>query len=468
MMKRTVCLCLCAFLAVLPVCGCRYRGDARAEIENELESARAENEAKIQAAEELSEPGKTPADSEETEEIAGAEGNAGAGQDAVTPEKHGPITDWDGITSSNYTLIGDRYYYTVQALKTMPAKGGGYTTTGVHVYVYTDLAQGGMQFVCPDPLCSHDNPDVCPFTAGGQSPCFCPAEDGLFYLGQFGGNAKIVKADLNKGTTQTVYTGRTAMVGILGSENSVVYLLDFDSVTDKNTRTTQTTYHLLALDIQTDEIRFDRIVPEGSWIVEIRSGRILCSTVKELIEYDMDFENPKTVFSFEGTDRIGDWYYDENRDEFWFNVLNQDDNSGHIFRILPDRTCEQVPVPADAVYCFQLTNTKIYYTPFAPTYISDNPYSYYGTVDYTNGKIYAVDRDNPEGEPKLVYDCAGKSYLRKDYVIFGDDLFYGLVKLELCTDFATGKEFYTFSTAGDYPKVHVNLATGEEEIFRFE
>ena len=462
MKKKSVCLCLSLLLSALTVCGCRYRGEARAEVESEIAALREENIARAESLEAEASPEEPTAGSSEISAEA-------------EPVKATSKRDWDGITSSQYTLIGDRYYYYVKARKALPAEGGGTHThtTGVLAYVYTDLTQGGMQYVCPDPLCKHSDPSVCPFTASGQSASFCPAEDGFFYLAQYArGRGKIVKADLNKGTIQTVYEGRSTFVGFYGAENGVVYIRDSEDVTDNNTKTTQTTNYLLALDVKTDKVLFEQKIPDGNWIVSVRDGKILCHTVRALLEYDMQFGNQKTLFSFEGTGGFGEWYYDENRDEFWFNVRNRDESSGQVFRILADGTAEKVPLPTDAIYCFQLTNTKIYYSPFDPVKIDDNPTYPPGTVDYTNGKIYAVDRDDPGGEPTLVYDCAGRYYIGEpsssDYAIFGDDLFFGKLLLRLYKDYFTGEEYFVFDMSGDYPKVHVNLATGEEEIFQFD
>ena len=490
MIKRIIALCFCALLTVLPVCGCGQRRNARAEIENELAEARAANEEKIKEAEKTDEtpaqpaeveapaadaaessPSASPQTEQSSPENAQTNDSAPAGAEALkTPDYK---NDWDGITSSQYTVFGNRYYYYVKAKKTLPARGGGHHTTGVLAYVYTDLTQGGMLYVCPDPLCSHSDPSVCPFTAEGQSADFCPAGDGFFYFGRTigWGDTEIFKADLNKGTVKTVCKG-TVGTYIYGEENGVLYFNNSENIIDKDTRTTVQRDYLAALDVKTDEVLFEREIPGDQWIESIRGGKIICSSLRELREYDMNFENPKTLFSFDGTGWFGEWYYDENRDEFWFSVRDREKESGAVYRILPDGTCERVPLPAEQIYYFELTNTKIYFSPYDPTKLSENPDYRLGTVDYTNGKIYAVDRDDPGGEPTLVYDCAGKYYIGEpdvsDYVIFGDDLYFSLLKVTRRIHEVTGEEYLTFDMSGDYPKVHVNLSTGEEEIYRFD
>ncbi|MBR4896817.1 MAG: hypothetical protein IKZ41_10325, partial [Clostridia bacterium] len=137
MKKRAVCLCLCALLLTGAVCGCRYRGDARAEIENELDSARAENEAKRKdEAAEMNAAQETPIAAEQNPASDGAETDNPAPVEAGEPEETQTIkpaykNDWDGIISSQYTVIGDRYYYHVKAKKTLTDKDGRTHTTGV-------------------------------------------------------------------------------------------------------------------------------------------------------------------------------------------------------------------------------------------------------------------------------------------------------------------------------------------------
>ena len=484
-MKRLIPLILILLLALLPpLVSCR--GDARAEIENELDAAREENEAKIREEQTVPEPGQLPNEerTEEPESIPQTDGTETEQPEEAQPvkptEEAQPVkptfkSDWDGITSSEYTVLGNRYYYYVQAKKGLP---GGYIT-GVYAYVYTDLTQGGMQYVCPDPLCSHDSPIICPYTADSSMPDFCPTEGGLFYFrasewnnSKWNFNAGIVKADLNKNVLKTVYDAGISTVKLYGAENGVVYFLKIEDFTDKNTRKTVRKNFLIALDVKTDEVLFERIIPDDVWIKEIRGRRIVCSSLKTLIEYDMNFENPKTLFSFEGTGGFGEWYYDENRNEFWFNVRDREQESGQVWHVLSDGTCEKVPLRAEKIYCFQLTNTKIYYSPYDPVKLSEHPRDPNGIVDYTNGKIYSVNRDDPGGEPTLVYDCAGKYYIGEPdtsvYTIFGDDLYFSLLKLTRETDWITEEEYLAFNMAGDYPKVHVNLSTGEEEIYRFD
>ena len=88
MKKRAVCLCLCALLLTGAVCGCRYRGDARAEIENELDSARAENEAKRKdEAAEMNAAQETPIAAEQNPASDGAETDNPAPVEAGEPEE---------------------------------------------------------------------------------------------------------------------------------------------------------------------------------------------------------------------------------------------------------------------------------------------------------------------------------------------------------------------------------------------
>ena len=488
-MKRLTPLLLVLAL-LLPLVSCRE--EARIEIENELAEARAANEEKIKEAEKTDGPSPQPAEVEaptadaadssasgspQTEQSSPENAQTGDTAPAGTEAGNTPDykNDWDGITSSQYTVSGNRYYYYVQAQKTLPVKGGGYVVGGVLAYVYTDLTQGGMQYVCPDPLCSHSDPDVCPFAEVGQSGSFCPAGS-AFYMSYFGSGfnaegAGVVKADLNSNTMKTVYRGRSPSCTFFGSENGVLYIRDWEDKIDSTTKKSVETVWMVALSTETDEVLFERKVPEDIWIISIRDGKIICSSQRELLECDMNFENRKTLFSFEGTGGFGEWYYDENRGEFWFNLRDRDEERGEVWRILPDGTAEKVPLPGGEIWCFQLTNSKIYYCLYDPVWLSDVRDWRQGPVDWCAGRIRAVDRDDPGGEPVLVYDAAGKYYFGdpgiSDALIFGDQLFFPKVELVRYYLYGLGEQI-SFSIAGDCPMVHVNLATGEEEIFRFD
>ena len=103
MKKKSVCLCLSLLLSALSVCGCRYRGEARAEVESEIAALREENIARAENLEAQASPEEPAAGSSEISAEA-------------EPVKAASKRDWDGITSSQYTLIGDRYYYYVKAV----------------------------------------------------------------------------------------------------------------------------------------------------------------------------------------------------------------------------------------------------------------------------------------------------------------------------------------------------------------
>ena len=376
--------------------------------------------------------------------------------------------DWDGILSSEYTVCGNRFYYNVSAFKKIPSPygGGGYNYGYFRVHTYTDLVTRESNAVCPDPLCKHDDLFTCMYNDFGSDASFCVVENNLFYVERMDfksgdGSCKIYKNDLRNNRTKLVYTPMDIVAGFKGEENGVVYLQDTKFTMDREGKTAGMDFFILGLSTETDEILFKRTVPADCGVLFIRGGKIFCRTTKTLRVCDMNFENAKTLFDFAGMGSLATWYYDENRDEFWFSVIENNAQTGRIFRITADGESEEIRLPSEKVYFFQLTNTKIYYTEYEPRLLGIHPRSGQGVYDYSGGKIYAVDRDNPGEDPVAVYDTKGKYLLCRPgsftYTVFGDQLFIPVAEL------VREGESVEISIAG-MPMAHINLTTGEEEI----
>ncbi len=100
----------------------------------------------------------------------------------------------------------------------------------------------------------------------------------------------------------------------------------------------------------------------------------------------------------------------------------------------------------------------------------------YGTWDYTGGKIYAVDRDEPSQTPELIYDAEGKYIICnigvQTYTVFGDKLYLNHVDIirQKRKDPNTGemRNYVYFSLAEKEFKIRIDLSSGDEEEIHFE
>ncbi len=474
MMKRKHLFVLFILLSALLIAGCR--SEDRAALESEVDAARAENEAKAEelAAALPSVPPDTPPGTASGDAPAEETGDA---LPAAKPEKHGPLTDWDGILSSSYRILENKLCYNLSAEKTIPSRNGkGHNTGALIAHAYTDLASLESFYLCPDPLCTHEDLNTCIYTGWSSSAPFLMADSRTVYMVREDltgdGRFKVYKADLEKNTAKVVFTPEESLPGIDGPDEGVLYVFTSESVFDPQTRETERKEYMVGISADTDEILFKRLLPEDAHVHLIRYGKLLYSTPKELIRCNADFSDPEVLFSFAGKGGISVWYYDENRDEFWFQVIGTGAMTGHVYRLLADGTVEDVPFYSTLPYFFQLTNTKIYYSLYDPIRLGDHPFDPNGTFDNSGGKIYMADREHPDEEPTLVFDGAGKYFICLPgvytYSVFGDQLFFAGAKLIDYVDPVTRKKSKVLSIAGDVEMTRIDLKTGEEVIFAFD
>ena len=344
------------------------------------------------------------------------------------------------------------------------------------MHAYTDLATLESAYLCPDPLCAHDDLNVCFYIDKGSSSPFVIADNRTVYMSRMdyrGDGGRVWKADLTNNTVRAVYTPMDHdLPGLDGPDNGVLYIYDSLKYTDEESRTTKRIEYMIGLSVDTDKMLFKRELPEDCRIHLIRNGKIWYSTTRELIRCDPDFGNPETLYVFKGTGGISAWYYDEYRDEFWFLVIKQGYQSGKVMRILSDGTVEEVIPSSKKLIYFQLTNSKIYYSVYDPIKLGEHPFDPNGTVDVSGGKIYAAEREDPLGEARLVYDTRGEMFLClpgvNTYAVFDDQLFFRPIQLVDDYDFITKKTYKVLSIAHDLTMYRIDLTTGEEEEFRFE
>jgi len=79
-------------------------------------------------------------------------------------------------------------------------------------------------------------------------------------------------------------------------------------------------------------------------------------------------------------------------------------------------------LPHENIYYFQVTNEKIYYSPYNPKYYGTSPRG--GEVyDYTGGKIFEVNRTNLS-DSTLIFQCDDDFALKGDYIVIGNYIYF--------------------------------------------
>ncbi|MBR4204060.1 MAG: hypothetical protein IKQ92_01135 [Clostridia bacterium] len=480
-MKRLTPLLLVLAL-LLPLVSCRE--EARIEIENELAEARAANEEKIKEAEKTDGPSAQPAEVEAPTADGSPQTEPGSPENAQTNDTAPAGTeagntpdyknDWDGILSSEYLVRGNRYWFESKAVK------NGKTVSMPTSY---DLVRGECAGLCPDPLCPHSDPSVCKYVSVNSSTRFVFADDHtLYWTRQANGQIGIWRYDLSADKAKLVYEAAGGEPQLIGEDGGVVYFTELKQQFVGNRAVWQQV--LSGIDVKTNKIVYERTMDEAQ-ILFIRDGVMWLNAVRTIRTVELASGKTTDLCTLDNT--LGAWYYDTKDASFWFNTLNQQAGTGSLW-VLRDGSLKKVGLPADEIYCFHLTNSKICYSPYDPVYIGRNP-SVGETWDYAGGKIYAVDRENPGGKAELIYDAEGKYILSIatvfGYTVFGDRLLFPRVKIVTETmpipdeknggfliDETTGKwlldKFTFFDLSGNLPTVHVDLTTGEEEIIRFD
>ena len=246
------------------------------------------------------------------------------------------------------------------------------------------------------------------------------------------------------------------------------YLWLFDVYSKIKKHETVTTASLYAVHPDTGEISYQKEMPDTYNPFLIYNGAVYCETPLSILLFDVETGEEHVICRFENGDQIGAWYLDTFDGSFWFSILNKTKQTGKVFRWDGD-TCEQIRLPAEEIYHFQLTHTKLIYSPYDPVYLGENPSVERGTYDFVNGKVYAVDRAEPQTSPTLIYDTNGTHFLCSNfsqYCVFGNQLFF--YKINLWRSVEDGKAVVAFDLAKERTMIRVDLTTGEEEYIGFD
>lgn len=379
------------------------------------------------------------------------------------------LTGVEGIISPEYTINDNKYYFVTKR----PDKRG---INGIDMISYVDLETGDSHIICPDPLCEHEDDEKCKYTEFQK--IYLTDTPGVFYsVRENAIPMPLCRIDLNNDTVKTVYTPKTSFAFIVGIDNGMLYFYE----TEKEMTTKQVFYKytLYRLDISTDKVEElgripDEIGKDISELLFVRNDELYYTSLGKLMKCDMSFENVTELYDC-GSSYLNQWYYDEMTDELYFNIINNEEQSGSIM-VVKEGKAEQVKLPHDDIYSFCLTREKIYYSIYDPIYYGISSTAHYfnsdpeenKVYDQSGGKVCAADRDELS-ESELVYDCAGEYVIcttAGGYVILGDHLYFD--EIEIVKETLDGVEYVYFSYARNLSKIRVNLTTGEMTRIQFE
>ncbi|MBQ8333784.1 MAG: hypothetical protein IJX93_08430 [Clostridia bacterium] len=390
----------------------------------------------------------------------------------IPPEEEVTVT---GILSSDFTIYDGKYYF---ELKHAFDKGGG-----VRMLAYADVETGNYGIVCQDHLCPHNSPDVCKYADLGFF-CFTD-KPGVFYAVRLQYPNHLCRVDLNNDTVERIRTadwGRkinSYSWNLLGYTDGRMYYSE--SVYYTENRMTQNERKIFCVDDKTLEIS-EIEMPGEDWPYQGKQPRFIWNgyfyifTDNKIVRTDPTYTDTTVIADMGMT--VSQWYLDTAAGELYFSCVERENNTGSVYVVKDGGAPEKLELPHEEIYTFTINQSRIYYTSYDPVYLGVsgqarlNPgkEDQYLTYDYTGGKLYAVDRDNPSGEPELVYEVSGiplnRALKLEDAVVLGDYLYVD--EVDITREVIDGTEYVYFDYSRDVSKLRIGLKDGSAVRIVFE
>jgi len=375
----------------------------------------------------------------------------------MLPANYG--TSVEGIVSPDFVINDGKMYF---ELKGNEASG----TTIMHAYV--DLKTGNFSYVCNDPLCGHDNTEECRYL-NLQTLTFTD-KPGICYGVRCSDQPfTIYRVDLNRDTLTAIGEFDGLSTELIGCSRGKLYYADWENVTDD--RQTKRITRLYSADDSTGKSTEIRVIPEEWEMAPLlkllwHDGNIYFTNSDTLCVTDLSFKNVREIFRY--TEVPGTMFLDNNTGELFFSQYDKDRRSGSVY-VYRDGDVTELTLPHSEIYYFTMDNEKFYYSTYDPIYYGISNAAYYQkkdpnkcmVYDYSGGKIYAVDRDNPSQNAELIYDNNGETILcngNHHYTVIDGYLYYDEVAVK--REVLGGMEFTTIASAEQQEKIRVNLADG--------
>jgi len=391
------------------------------------------------------------------------------------PEEDLPVnfgTTVEGIVSNDFAINDGKMYLELKS------NNSGSTT---HMSAYIDLATGNYTYVCPDPLCSHDDVKTCKYFET-QTLTFTD-KPGICYAVRFQDQPfTIYRVDLNRDTMTPVQEYEWLGVDMIGYTNGKMYYTYTDDITEN--RQTKRITTLYAIDDASGGITEVCRIPEewktaGVLFQLIHDGKMYFCSNEALYITDTEFNTPEKLADLEGY--IGPIFLDTTTGELFFSDCNPDRRTGSVY-LYRDGEVTELNLPHGEIYYFTMDNERFYYSVYDPIYYGisktahlallagkDVDINEYKVYDYSGGKIYAVDRTNPSQNAELIYDNNGETMLcngNHHYTVVNGCLYYD--EVEVMREVIGGMEYTYFASSRQQNKIRVNLADGTTTKISFE
>lgn len=342
------------------------------------------------------------------------------------------------ILSSTYNLLNGRLYF-----ETKQKKDG--KTVGIPTWYDPGTKEHGP--VCRDPLCPHSPSSGCPcITVNASTDFFLTDENTLWQVKTEGfGPCRIERVDLNDNSAHLVYPTSLGEPVFVCADGGILWF------TDSGARIGgKTTKALIGIKIGTEETVSEIPLSDSAVPCLVRGGLLYGCESGTLFVTDLAAGNRLAEETVGGL--FESWYFDTEDGSFWIAMTDRNEQKGSVY-VYEGEAFRRVPLPGE-VFCFQLTENEILYSPFDPVTFGGK------AVDYSGGKIWRVNRDSPNGEPELLFETAEKEPLCTSlarWTVLEGQLFYSKI----------GLSGGSFNLADDMPMKRVDLSTGETEEIVF-
>jgi len=399
--------------------------------------------------------------------------------ETAIPEEDLPVnygTTVEGIVSDDFTINDGKMYFELQ--HRVNSKSGSHSAK---IFAYIDLNTENYAFICPDPLCSHNNADTCRYL--DLRYLHFTDEPGICYAVQYAEMPfRIYRVDLRNDAFRVAAEYDWFNTSLLGFTNGKMYLHERNTETeDKQTKVTR---KISCIDHQSGDLIEVGNIPE-QWadcqIKFLHDDEIWFIMKNGFYKTDPAFENVTKLFESPDGPINQQVFMDTVTGEVYFNVRDTEKRSGSVY-VYREGKVSKINLPHNDIYYFTIDRNRIYYSTYDPIYYGISKTAYlaelegknvdiedYKVYDYTSGKIYAVSRDNPAEEAELIYDNNGETMLcnsNHDYMVLGDYLYHD--ETAVIREVIGGREYVYFSSADQKNKIRVGLKDGSFTRISFD
>lgn len=375
-----------------------------------------------------------------------------------------PEKGMSDIFCEDFTISGDRYYFETRRDNTV-------------MIAYCDLKTGSSGIICQDPLCSHIDETVCRYV--GLKDIQVTEEEGVFYACRHTFVTTIYRVDVKNDTVRKVHAINSFDAELLGYDNGRLYFYQYEYGVEG--RMAAMACRISYLDTEAEKVTELGYLPDEltmflNYPLFVRNDEIYVKAYStKLMKIDLPLTKITEVISDTGANN--QWFWDDNTDELYFSAVDTETQTGAVY-VYRNGAAEKLPLPHENIYSFTLTGDKIYYSAYDPIFYGISNVAFYfeedpedhKVYDYSGGKVYAVDRENPSGEAELVYNNGGEIRLCSagvdTYCVFGDYLYFNEITVK--REVLNGVEYTTFSHADDVSKIRIGLKDGSFTRISFE